>query len=93
MDKSNSAIKMYLTIMFVVTYGLGILEAIFQTGIFYNILHIHLQYLSLNGCTNLRTVLPPLFFGFAVGNDHCIHFLLKCFVEKQAAVAGNISLS
>lgn len=40
MNKSNSAIKMYLTIMFVITYGLGVLEAIFQTGVFYNILHI-----------------------------------------------------
>ncbi len=40
MNKSNSAIKIYLTIIFVVTYGLGILEVIFQTGVFYNILHI-----------------------------------------------------
>jgi hypothetical protein len=60
---------------------------------FYNVLLIHLQYLLLNGCANSRTVLPPLFFGFSVGNNHRIHFLLKSFVEKQTAVAGNIALS
>lgn len=38
MQKSNGAITGYLMILFVVTFGLGVLEKIFQTGLFYEIL-------------------------------------------------------
>ncbi len=38
MKKSNPAIFGYLIIMFILTYGLGILEIFFQTGKFYDIL-------------------------------------------------------
>lgn len=39
MKKNNSQIIWYLVTIYIFTFGLGILELIFQTGIFYEILH------------------------------------------------------
>ena len=39
MKKRNQAITWYLMIIIVFTFGLGVLEKIYQTGLFYDILH------------------------------------------------------
>ncbi len=55
-----------------------------------NILLPRLLYLLFNGRANARTALPLFLLCFAVGGDHCIHFLLKRLVEKQSTVADNL---